>query len=318
MKPPYNITGKILNLVALISERIGEVNSAHLNKPPIELRKKNRIKTIHSSLEIEGNTLSIEQITAIVENKRVFAPKKDILEVKNAIAVYDYLYKLNPYGFNSFCKAHGMFMDGLIESPGKLRNKSVGIAKGSEVTHIAPPAHMLKALMNDLFTYLKKDNDLLLLKSCVFHYELEFIHPFMDGNGRMGRLWQTLILKSVYPVFEFLPVETLIKERQAKYYEALGKSDDMGEATVFIEFMLEIILESLKELLNSNNVNLTKIDRIDLFKTIIKEECFTRKEYLRNFREISSATASRDLKYAVENQLIKKSGDKSTSTYRFE
>ncbi len=317
MKPPYNITGKILNLVASISERIGEVNSAHLNKPPIELRRKNRIKTIHSSLKIEGNTLSIEQITAIVKNKPVIGPKKDILEVKNAIGVYNCLEKLNPYSFNSFCKAHGILMDGLIESPGKLRNKSVGIVKGSKVAHIAPPAHLLKALINDLFTYLKTDEDLLLLKSCVFHYEMEFIHPFMDGNGRMGRLWQTLILKSAYPVFEFLPIETLIKERQAKYYEALEKSDNTGKSTVFIEYMLEIILESLNELLNIQNVNLTKIDRIYLFKSIIKDNYFTRKEYLTNFREISSATASRDLKYAVENQLINKNGDKSTSKYRF-
>ena len=203
MKPSYKITGKILKLIASISEKIGEVNSAHLSKPPTELRKKNRIKTIHSSLEIEGNTLTIEQITAIVENKSVIGPKKDILEVKNAIAVYDHLEKLNPYKFNSFCKAHEILMNGLIESAGKLRSKSVGIVKGSGVAHIAPPSKMLKPLMNDLFGYLKNDDDLALIKSCVFHYEIEFIHPFIDGNGRMGRLWQTLILRDSYPVFEY-------------------------------------------------------------------------------------------------------------------
>lgn len=169
VKPPYKITGKILKLVASISERIGEVNSAHLNKPPTELRKKNRIKTIHSSLEIEGNTLTIKQITAIVKNKRVIGPKKDILEVKNAIAIYDYLDKLNPYSFESFCEAHAILMNGLIESAGRLRSKSVGIVKGSEVAHIAPPSEMLKPLMNDLFDYLKNDEDLGLIKSCVFH-----------------------------------------------------------------------------------------------------------------------------------------------------
>ncbi len=317
MKPPYNITVKILKLVASISEKIGEVNSAHLNKPPTELRKKNRIKTIHSSLEIEGNTLTIEQITAIVENKRVIGPKKDILEVKNAIAVYDYLDKLNPYSFDSFCEAHRILMNGLIESAGRLRSKSVGIVKGQEVAHIAPQSEMLRPLMNDLFKYLKNDDDLILIKSCVFHYEMEFIHPFIDGNGRMGRLWQTLILKSDFPVFEFLPIETLIKERQEKYYEALGKSDNSGESTVFIEFMLEIILESLEELLGIQNVNLTNIDRINLFKSIIKNDCFTRKDYLQNFKEISTATASRDLKFAVENELIAKTGDKNTTRYRY-
>ncbi len=317
MKPPYQITKKILKLVASISEKIGEINSTHLNKPPTKLRKENRIKTIHSSLEIEGNTLTVEQITAIVENKKVIGDKKDILEVKNAIAVYNHLDKLNPYKFESFCKAHEILMNGLIESPGKLRNQSVGIIKGSEVAHIAPPSEILTPLMNDLFDYLKNDEDLVLIKSCVFHYEIEFIHPFIDGNGRMGRLWQTLILKDKYPVFEFLPIESLIKKRQSEYYEYLGKSDNTGESTVFIEFMLEIILESLEELLNIQNVNLTKIDRINLFKSIIKNNNFTRKEYLKNFREISSATASRDLKFAVEKGLIKKTGDKNTTKYKY-
>ncbi len=317
MKPPYQITGKILKLVASVSEKIGEVNAAHLSKPPTELRKKNRIKTIHSSLEIEGNTLSIEQITAIVENRRVVGPKNDILEVKNAIIVYDNLDQLNPYSFDSFCKAHGILMNGLIDSAGRLRSKSVGIAKGDDVTHIAPSGEMLKPLMNDLFDYLKNDEDLVLIKSCVFHYEMEFIHPFMDGNGRMGRLWQTLILKETYPVFEYLPIESLIKERQEQYYESLGRSDKTGESTVFIVFMLEIILESLNELLSIQNVSLTNIDRINLYKSVVKEDFFTRKAYLQNFREISSATASRDLKFAVDNGIIEKFGDKNTARYRF-
>lgn len=317
MKPPYKITGKILRLISSISEKIGEVNSAHLNKPPTELRKKNRIKTIHSSLEIEGNTLTIEQIAAIIENKRVIGPKKDILEVKNAIAVYDKLDSLNPYNFDSFCEAHGMLMNGLVESAGRLRSKSVGIVKDAELAHVAPPCEMLKPLMNDLFDYLKNDEDLILIKSCVFHYEMEFIHPFIDGNGRMGRLWQTLILKDAYPVFEFLPIESLIKERQEQYYESLGKSDNTGESTVFIEYMLEIILESLQELLSIQNVSLTNVDRIILFQSIVKNDFFTRKAYLNIFREISSATASRDLKFAVENGLIEKMGDKNTTRYRY-
>ena len=317
MKPPYSITGKILKLVATISEKIGEVNSAHLNKPPTELRKKNRIKTIHSSLEIEGNTLTLEQITAIVENKRVVGPKKDILEVKNAIEVYEYIDKFDPYSFDSFCEAHGILMNGLIDSAGKLRNKSVGIVKGEEVAHVAPSSEMLKPLMLDLFDYVKNDDDLVLIKSCVFHYEMEFIHPFIDGNGRMGRLWQTLILKDAYPVFEYLPIESLIKEQQEQYYESLGKSDNSGESTVFIEFMLNIILESLEDLLNIQNVSLTNTDRLNLFKSIIKNDYFTRKEYLKNFREISSATASRDLKFAVDNKIIEKIGDKNTTRYRY-
>ena len=317
MKPPYQITGRILELVASISEKIGEINAAHLNRPPTKLRKENRIKTIQSSLEIEGNTLSIEQITAMMENKRIIGPEKDILEVKNAIAVYNQFHRLDPYSLESFRKAHGILMKDLIDSPGKFRGKSVGIVKGSEVSHLAPPSEMINPLMKDLFGYLKNDDDLVLIKSCVFHYELEFIHPFIDGNGRMGRLWQSLILTSSYPVYEFLPLELLIKEKQEKYYEALSKSDMSGSSTPFIEFMLALILEALQELLNTQRVNLTKTDRINQFKYTVKDEYFRRAEYLKKFREISTATASRDLKWALENGILKKIGDKNTTRYRF-
>lgn len=317
MRPPYRITGKILKLIASISERIGEVNFAHLYRPRTELRKKNRIQTIHSTLEIEGNTLTLDQVTAIVDDQRVVGPRKDILEVQNAIAVYERLDEWNPHSFDSFCEAHGILMNGLIDSAGKLRNKAVGIVKGSELAHIAPPSEMLRPLLNDLFDYLKNDDDLVLIKSCVFHYEMEFIHPFIDGNGRMGRLWQTLILKDAHPVFEFLPTETLIRERQEQYYEALRQSDRSGESTVFIEFMLGIIHESLQELLKHQPMSLSNVDRIALFKTIVESAYFTRKEYLKHFQAISSATASRDLRLAVEKGILEKTGDKNTTRYRY-
>jgi Fic family protein len=317
MRPPYQITNRILELVASISEKIGEVNSAHLYKPPTELIKKNRIKTIQSSLEIEGNSLSIEQITAILENKKVIAPKKDILEVKNAIIVYDRLNEYKPFSLTSFCKAHEILMKGLIDNPGKIRSKSVGIIKGSVVTHVAPPGNMVRSLLKDLFDYLKKDKDLLLIKSCVFHYETEFIHPFMDGNGRMGRLWQTVILRQYSPVFEFLPVESLIKTKQLEYYNILGESDNQGNSTGFVEFMLLIINDSLEDLLTNQNVNLTNDDRIIFFKEKTGSDSFTRQDYMRQFKDISSATASRDLKDAVDNGILEKTGDKRTTRYRF-
>ena len=317
MKPPYKITGNILKLVASISERIGEINAAHLQKPPTELRRRNRIRTIHSSLQIEGNSLSVEQVTAIIDNKRVAGTQKEILEVKNAIAVYDSIHRLNPYSIDSFCKAHGILMKGLVESAGRMRTKQVGIAKGSQVTHVAPPGAMVRPLMKDLFDYLKNDDEMLLIKSAVFHYEMEFIHPFMDGNGRMGRLWQTVILKEGYPVFEYLPVENLIRERQEQYYDALSKSDKMGESTHFIEFMLKILLESLEGLLSTQNVSVTNMDRINLFRQVVKDQFFTRKDYLLNFKEISPATASRDLRLATENRIVEKIGDKRTTKYRY-
>jgi len=317
MKPPYKITNKILSLIASISEKIGEVNAAHLNKPPTELRRRNRIKTIQSSLEIEGNTLTVDQITDLLDNKRIIAPKKDIVEVKNAISVYNQLNKFKVYELKSLCKAHEILMQDLIENPGKLRTGSVGIAKGSDITHIAPPGEMVYTLMTDLFKYLKNEDDLILIKSCVFHYEFEFIHPFLDGNGRMGRLWQTMILKEHSPVFEFLPIENLIKLKQQEYYNVLGKSDTQGSSTSFIEFMLEIIKDALEELLKVQNINLTNSDRILNFKKIIGTKEFSRQDYLRAFKNISQATASRDLKIAVDDEIIEKKGDKRTTKYRY-
>jgi len=317
MKPPYEVTNKILSLISSISEKIGEVKSVYLQSPPTDLRKRNRIKTIQSSLEIEGNTLTIEQITDLINDKRVLAPQKDILEVKNAIEVYSKLDEFNVYQLKSLCKAHGILLKGLIKTPGQLRKTSVGIVKGEEVAHIAPPGEMVYPLMNDLFDYLKNDDDILLVKSCVFHYEFEFIHPFIDGNGRMGRLWQTMILKEYSKVFEFLPIETIIKERQQDYYNVLGKSDNQGSSMSFIEFMLEIINDALEDLLSIQNLKVSNKDRIQLFREIAANDFFTRQEYLRHNKRISPATASRDLKDAVDDGILEKTGDKRLTKYRF-
>ena len=316
MNPPYKINNTILNLITSISEKIGEVNANHLNRPSPELRKRNRVKTIKASLEIEGNTLSEDQITAIIENKRVIGPKKDILEVINAIDVYEKLPQLNPNSLKSFLKAHKLLMKGLIESPGKLRTRSVGIFKGNQVSHIAPPGDKLDYLMNKLFEYYNKSDDPVLIKSCVMHYEIEFIHPFMDGNGRMGRLWQTLILMKTYPLFEYLPFETIIKERQNDYYKALEESDKEGNSTKFIEFILKAINESISELLTLQIKLNTAKDRINYFIETFREEYFSRKDYMNTFKDISSATASRDLKFGFENKLLLKEGDKRNTKYR--
>jgi len=315
MKPPYDITPIILKLITSISEKIGEVNANFLNKPSTKLRKQNRIKTIHSSLKIEGNTLTEEQITAILENKRVIGPQKDIKEVLNAIEIYDNLEQFNPYNEASFLKAHETLMNDLIEKAGKYRNQGVGIVKGSKVEHLAPPFENVPFLMKDLFKYLKKSEEIELIKSCVFHYEMEFIHPFLDGNGRMGRLWQTLILMEKYPVFEYLPFEALISKDQEKYYKALSESDKSGKSTKFVEYMLNVIDISLSELLKFNNRTLNEKDRLEYFISLNKIE-FTRKDYMDIFKDISSATASRDMKKGVELNLIEKMGEKNKTKYR--
>lgn len=315
MKPPYEITSEILKYITSISEKIGEVNAKYLIKTNPTLRKQNQIKTIHSSLSIEGNTLTEEQITAILENKRVVGPEKDILEVLNALEVYKNLKNFKYNNEKDFLKAHKILLKNLIIKAGNYRNQGVGIVKGSKVEHIAPPYQNVPFLMKDLFEYLKDKNEINLIKSCVFHYEMEFIHPFIDGNGRMGRLWQTLILMEQYPVFEFLPFETLISKNQIEYYEALSKSDKEGKSTKFIEYMLKIIDQSLSDLLENSVKKLYDENRIQLFLEQIEHE-FSRKDYLDFFKEISTSTASRDLKNAVESGLIEKKGDKKTSVYR--
>lgn len=314
MKPPYEITPEILKLIVSVSEKIGEVNAKYLVKQNPTLRKQNKIKTIHSSLSIEGNTLSEEQITAILENKRVVGPQKDITEVLNTLEVYDNLSSLKYQSEKDFLKAHKLLMKNLIEYPGTYRKKGVGIVKGGKIEHIAPPYQNVPFLMKDLFEYLKDKSEISLIKSCVFHYEMEFIHPFMDGNGRMGRLWQTLILMSEYKLFEFLPFETLISKNQEEYYKVLLVCDKEGKSTNFISYMLQIIDNSLSSLLENSTKKLNETERLELFIENVKEE-FTRKDYMKYFSELSSATASRDLRTGVENQIIEKSGDKKTTIY---
>jgi Fic family protein len=314
MKPPYEITPAILNYITSISEKIGEINANYLNRPSPQLRKQNKIKTIHSSLKIEGNTLSEEQITALIENKRVIGPQKDVKEVLNAITIYDNLEGFKSTDEKSFLKAHKTLLSNLIEKSGQYRTQGVGIVKGSKVEHLAPPAQNVPFLMKDLFDYLKNTDEIELIKSCVFHYEMEFIHPFLDGNGRMGRLWQTIILMEKYPVFEYLPFETLISKNQVEYYKALSESDKLGKSTKFIEYMLSIIDSSIADLLNFNNRTLSEKERLEYFISLNKTE-FTRKNYMDVFKDISSATASRDLKNGTDKGLFNKIGEKNKTKY---
>lgn len=252
-EPPFKITDEIINLVAQIAEKIGELKSFEKSPLHVELRKENRIKTIHSSLAIENNSLSIEQITAIIEGKRVLGSPNEIQEVKNAVQAYDLLLELNPYEEKDLLRAHQLMMAELVEHSGKYRNGGVGIFDGKEVVHLAPPADRVPFLMADLFEWLRKSSVHPLIKSCVFHYEFEFIHPFEDGNGRMGRLWQTVILKEWKSIFAWIPVEDLVKENQTEYYNALNSSDTDADCTKFIRFMLNLILRTVDEIISTEN-----------------------------------------------------------------
>lgn len=312
----YEGTSRIINLSTEIGKLLGIVDAAHLRKPTTKLRKANRIKSIQSSLWIEGNSLSEIQVSDIIDNKRVLGSEKDIREVKNAIKVYEQLSEFKFDNVKSYLKAHKFLMKGLIENPGKFRTKGVGVFKGEEVAHVAPPAWNVENLMKNLFQYLSESSDNLIIKSCVFHYEMEFIHPFMDGNGRMGRLWQTVILLNENPVFEYLPIEHEIKSQQQKYYDALAKSDKAGICTIFVEFMLDKIKTSLQQLIAGQRNILTDEGRINYFISNYDQNEFVRKDYLEVFKEISVATATRDMKKGIELNAWTKIGDNRTTKYK--
>lgn len=312
----YEGTPRIINLSTDVGTLLGVVDATHLRKPRTELRKRNKVKTIRASLAIEGNTLSEDQITAIIENKRVVGPPKDIREVENAIRAYDNLSNFNAFSIESYLEAHRMLMSGLVDRPGQFRTTSVGVVQGDRIAHLAPPGWNVDNLMTDLFRYLEKGEDNLIIKSCVFHYEMEFIHPFMDGNGRMGRLWQTVILMRVNPVFEYLAIEQEIKKSQEDYYNVLSQCDREGLSTKFVEYMLDKIKLSLEELVGKQRDNFTDTERLKYFLDQLDSSEFTRKDYLRVFPGISTATATRDLRSGVEEGLLVREGNDRQARYR--
>ncbi len=245
--PPFTTSTKIVQLISEISEAIGHLSVRDSKNIVPQLRRSNRLRTIHASLAIENNTLSLEQVTAIINGKKVLGKPQEIQEVKNAFTVYEAIEQLNPFLQKDMLKAHKLLMDTLVAEAGKYRSGGVGIIKNKEIVHIAPPSQRIPELMNDLFSWVKNTEEHPLITSSVFHYEFEFIHPFSDGNGRMGRLWQTLILSKWRPILAYLPVETIIYNNQEEYYNALGKSDKAANSTLFIEFMLKSIVSALKE-----------------------------------------------------------------------
>lgn len=245
-KPNFTVSAHAVLMVAEISALI-ERYTINQSSDPLKLRRANKIKTIQSSLAIEGNTLSVKQVTDILDGKRVIAPLREIQEVKNAIAAYDLFDELDPYSSKDLLKAHKVMMSALIDEPGKFRRGSVGVFDGKRALHIAPPAEFVPGQIKDLFKWLKSAPDHLLIKSCVFHYEFEFIHPFADGNGRLGRLWQSLILTKLHPLFQHLPVETMVHDKQMDYYRAINASSAANDSGIFADFMLAEILNALKQ-----------------------------------------------------------------------
>lgn len=259
--PPYEITDEMLRLISDIMENLGRLSGVNeLEKLP-RLRRVNRIKSIHSSLAIENNTLSFEQVTAVINGKTVLAPQKDVLEVQNAFRAYEKMGEINPYNIDDLLKIHGVMTDGLVKEAGQLRSGQVGVYnQDGKVVHLAPPAEFVPGQIAQLFDWVQTSRTNMLIKSSVFHYEFEFIHPFNDGNGRTGRFWQTALLASWKPIFAWIPIENIIKNNQEAYYNAIALSTSQGKSNIFVEFMLDVINNAIKELVDdaknhSNHLN---------------------------------------------------------------
>jgi len=316
MKPPFDITPKILNLTAEISSMIGRLEGARLKIPLVDLRRQVDASSIHSSCVIEGNTLTLEQATDVINGKRVIGPKKDILEIKNAHKLYGMINEFNPSQEKDLLRAHKVLMEELIKSAGEFRKTGVVVATQGRVLHTAPPYKQVPELITQLFGFINQTKDLhQLIASCIFHYEFEFIHPFEDGNGRIGRFWQTLMLRQARPAFNLVPIETAIKDHQKEYYEAIEQSSKDGKSTFFIEFMLVVILEAVLGLEKLVSGKAKPRDRIIFMMKHCPQE-FTRKEYMQIVGNIEMHTASRDLKEAVERGLLKMNGLRARAVYK--
>ena len=294
-QPPFEINERIMADVIEIAELVGRVSVTDKISMNPTLRRTNRIQTIYSSLAIEQNTLDIEQVTAVLSGKRVIAPPKDIAEVQNAYEIYDNMDKLNPYSIDDLLKAHSVMERGLLNEAGEFRSRPVGVADSEgNILHFGTLPQYVPKLVQELLEWTEKSEIHLLIKSCVFHYEFELIHPFADGNGRMGRLWHTLLLSKWNPIFAWLPIESIIHDNQSEYYNAINVSNNNGNSTVFIEFMLSVIKQALQESINDKPKNISS--KSDLRWNKINDYLETH-EYILNsdvqkLLGVSSATAT--------------------------
>lgn len=278
--PPYTITDKTVNLISSITEIITKItiNDNMSNNP--KLRKDNRIRTIHASLAIENNSLSLDQVTDIFNGKRILGAPDEICEVKNAFEAYNKLLEMNPYSVKDMLLAHKVLMNELAKESGTFRSGGVGIFAGEQLIHMAPPANQVPHLIKELVDWAKKADVHPLIKSCVFHYEFEFIHPFSDGNGRMGRMWQTLMLYQWKSPFGWLPIETLIRERQDEYYKVLGECDHSADSGKFVEFLLKAIYDALCEIAGTEQVTVQVTEQVERLLEVIGDREYSTKELM--------------------------------------
>jgi Fic family protein len=306
-QPPFTITSKILSLVSLISEKIGEIETIKNSVITPYLRKKNRIKTLAGTLEIEGNFLGEEKITAILNGKRVLGTVLELAEVDGAIKAYEKLQDYDANSLDDLLHAHKILMGDILKTAGTFRKINVGVGGESGVSHVAPPHDRVPELIHDLFEWLKTTQEHPLIASCIFHYEFEFIHPFSDGNGRMGRLWQSVILYNYKNLFSSIATESIVRDYQDKYYKALEESGEAGESTPFIEFMLEVILESIQDVPNNVPKNVPR-NREDFILDLIDENSKVTVKELASKFDVNEKTIKRDLEKLKAEKKIKRVG----------
>lgn len=318
-KPPCTLTPQIALLIGEVSELLGRYRGVHAPVPNPRLRKNNTARTIQGSVAIEGNSLALQQVTALLDNKRVIGRQSEILEVQNAIALYELLPSLNIFQPKDLLRAHRVLMSGLVFDAGQFRRGAVGIFKGRRVAHVAPSAKRVPTLVAALLRYAKYQKTLpRVVVACIVHYELEFIHPFSDGNGRIGRAWQTALLMRENKAFAFTPVESIIHARQKAYYQALAAADRLADAAPFVEFSLQAIRDALREFLAQlAPTRHSALDRLALAKDAFGTRTFNRADYLRYVGAISTATASRDLALGAKQGQLRAHYNHAQTTYQF-
>lgn len=318
-RPPFTLTPTLLSTCAEIARLVGRVEGLPGSTPQVHLRRRNRIRTVQATLAIEGAGLDEPRVTALLEGKRVIGGRSEIREVKNAIDAYDRVARLDPSSMKDLLRAHGILMGGLVADAGRLRRGGVGVLQGDRVAHVAPPPSQVPRLVEQLLSFVGGDRETHpIVKAAVTHYELEFIHPFSDGNGRIGRLWEHRILLDVHPVFEHVPVESVVRGRQVEYYAALGEADRSGDAAPFLLFSLTAMRDALTELMAElRPERATAATRLERARTHFEGREFSRADYARLFPSMSAPTASRDLRAGVEEGMLARRGDKATTRYTF-
>lgn len=316
--PVFSLTPRALRALSQIERLLGRCDGLDIARPQPMLRKKNRVRSVRASAAIEGNTLSVAQVTALLDGKRVVGERSEIAEILNVNSAYDRLDGWKATSRASLCAAHGVLMNGLTADAGCLRTSSVGVFRGAKLTHLAPPAHLVRHHVDSLLKWLARAQAPALVTAIVVHYELLFIHPFMDGNGRLSRLWQQVVQAPHHPVLRYVPVESIVRDRQKQYYQALRASDRSGGATPFLEFSLDAMVAALEQFVSEvRPAPATVASRLESARAGLRRRWFSRAEYLALHPRLSTATASRDLSEGVRDGALEVRGARRLTEYRF-